>query len=520
MDIVDQCNLGKKWDELAKTNGEKVALIFESIDGNSCKFTYKELNCEINKSANLFISLGVKKGDRVALHLFNSPELIMIWFGLAKIGAVTVPINAYYLHYECSYIIKKCKPKFVVTEERFIQLYKTLHEENSLFLEDILIARANDDNKSYKNFNTLKDKHSCTLLKKVNVKPHDMAEILFTSGTTSLPKGVVITHYNILFAGRYTSWQCGIKPDDIYLTVMPAWHVDFQCTAAMPTFTMGATLVVIQKYSSRKFWSQICFYKATITEAIPKIICTLMLQPCQVWEKNHSLREILFYLKLSKKQKDDFTKRYNVKLFTSYGMTETIAGLIGDRVGDERRWPSIGRVGFCYEAKIVDKNLHEVKPNTIGELYVKGEIGKTIFKEYYQDKDATKKALHDGWLKTGDMAYMDRDGYFYFVDRGSNMIKIAGENVSALEVEEFIDSHQKVYESAVVGIDDEICGKIVIAFVVPMENETVKSEEILEYCRKNISKFKVPSDVKIVNSLPKTCSGKVKKNILKLQYKG
>lgn len=517
MDIVEQKNLRLMWDNLALIHGNKTALIFENQSGQTSQYSYQEFNNEINRASNLFHSLGIEKGDKVALQLYNSPELLISWFGLAKIGAVMVPINAHYLYDECSYIIKKCQPKVIVIEEKFLHIYEKIKHDEAMSELTMLITRLEDEKHSeYLNFNHAIKQESCKLDVIVDVSSDDVSEILFTSGTTSFPKGVVITHYNMLFAGHYTAWQGSIREDDIYLTVMPAWHIDFQCTAAMPTFISGATLVLIEKYSARKFWKQVCCYRSTITECIPKIMCTLMLQPIQVWEKNHCLREVFYYLTMCDKDKDAFIKRFNVRLLTSYGMTETIVGLIGDRPGDERKWPSIGKVGFGYEAKIIACDGRDVLPYTLGELYVKGIPGKTIFKEYYNDVEATKEILNDdGWLHTGDIGYMDEDGYFFFVDRQSNLIKSAGENVSSVEIENLLVTHPKIVEAAVIGIADKICCELIKAFVVLKKGETLSQEEIIDYCFKSLAIFKVPSVIEICTSLPRTCTGKIKKNILK-----
>ncbi len=516
MDIIEQKNLGKFWESLAQRYNSKTALIFEDRNDNTVKFSYFEINEQINKTTNFFIKLGIKKADKVALHLYNCPELLFSWFALAKIGAIMVPINAHYLYKESSYIINKCQPKLVIIEEQFLEIYEQIKKEKKTSLQNIVIARKkNKDFHPYINFNDEIEKQSTIFNKNFKVTSSDTVEILFTSGTTALPKGVVVTHYNMLFAGHYTSWQAQINHEDIYLTVMPAWHIDFQCTAAMPTFSSGATLVLLEKYSARKFWNQICCYRATITECIPKIINTLLLQPKKVWEKNHCLREVFYYLPLATKYKNAFINRFGVKLLTSYGMTETIVGVIGDRPLDKRKWPSIGKVGFSYEIKIIEDN--KVLPeNSIGEIYIKGIPGKTIFKEYYNDLKATKKVLNkDGWFKTGDLAYIDSEGYFYFVDRKSNIIKCSGENVSANEIEIFLSSHPKIMESAIIEIIDSIQCEQIKAFVVLKENETLTEEEIIDYCKKNLADFKIPRKIEICNSLPKTYLGKLKKNVLK-----
>ena len=344
----------------------------------------------------------------------------------------------------------------------------------------------------------------------------DTAEILFTSGTTSRPKGVVITHYNLRFAGYYSAWQCALRDDDVYLTVMPAFHIDCQCTAAMAAFSAGATFVLVEKYSARAFWGQVQKYRATVTECIPMMIRTLMVQPPSANDQQHRLREVMFYLNLSEQEKDAFCERFGVRLLTSYGMTETIVGIIGDRPGDKRRWPSIGRVGFCYEAEIRDDHNRPLPAGEIGEICIKGIPGKTIFKEYFLNPQATAKVLEaDGWLHTGDTGYRDEEGFFYFVDRRCNMIKRGGENVSCVELENIIAAHPKIQDIVVVGIKDSIRDEAIKAFVVLNEGETLSEEEFFRFCEQNMAKFKVPSYLEIRKDLPRNCSGKIIRKNLK-----
>ncbi len=340
MDIVEGKSLREKWDEWAQSYKEKTALVFEDKEGKIQSFTYEELNDNINRAANLFLSLSIQKGDRVILQMFNSPDFFISLFGLSKIGAIAVPINAHFLGKECAYIIKKCQPKVAVIEERFLPIYEEVQIKDEDFpIHQFLLVKIENDkdeeylnkNKKYIDFNKLLKRSSKILNEQIPLSSEDTAEIMFTSGTTGNPKGVVITHYNLIFAGFYTAWQGAITEKDNYLTVMPVWHIDCQCTAAMPSFSSGATFTLLEKYSARKFWSQICCHRASLTESIPKIIKTLLKQPIQPWEQKHNLRDIFYYLPLSEQEKEDFIKRFNVSLLNSYGMTETIVGLIGDR---------------------------------------------------------------------------------------------------------------------------------------------------------------------------------------------
>jgi len=505
------------WDELATTYGTKTALVFEDVCGATSELSYAELNGMINKAANLFLELDIKKGDRVAVQLNNSPEFLFCWFGLARIGAIMVPINVHFLHDECAHIIKKCEPNALVVEERFLATHQEVQSEHEITVAHTLVARAAGKAgiPCAANFNDLLDKQSPALKKRVRVSPEDPAEIIFTSGTTSNPKGAVITHYNLSFAGRYTAWQVNIRNDDRYMTMMPACHIDFQCTAAMPTFSAGATFILLEKYSASKFWSQVVLHGATLTECIPLMIRTLMLQPQRAWEKNHNLRDVLFYLTLSDEEKNAFAERFGVRLFTSYGMTETVVGIIGDRPGDQRRWPSIGRTGLGYDVRIQGDNGEELPAGETGEIAIKGIPGKTLFLEYYNDSEATRNTFRDGWLLTGDKGYMDNDGFFYFVDRKLNLIKRSGENIASTEIEKLLVSHPHIHDAAVIGIPDDITDEAVKAYVIMKDGECLSPEDILEYCSARIAKFKVPSCVEIRDDFPRTCTGKVQKQELK-----
>lgn len=517
MDIIGGQHLRQMWDDLADVYGHKTALICESSGGVVNRYSYLELNQEINRTANLFYTLGIRKGDKVALHLDNCPEFIFCWFGLAKIGAIMVPINARLLREESTWILQNSQACLLVTSAQFYPMYQQIQQEDASQLRHIcltdMVLPADDGVSS---FTQLKNQQPATLCYAPPLSTDDTAEILFTSGTTSRPKGVVITHYNLRFAGYYSAWQCALRDDDVYLTVMPAFHIDCQCTAAMAAFSAGATFVLVEKYSARAFWGQVQKYRATITECIPMMIRTLMVQPPSANDRQHRLREVMFYLNLSEQEKDAFCERFGVRLLTSYGMTETIVGIIGDRPGDKRRWPSIGRAGFCYEAEIRDDHNRPLPAGELGEICIKGVPGKTIFKEYFLNPKATAKVLEaDGWLHTGDTGYRDEEGFFYFVDRRCNMIKRGGENVSCVELENIIATHPKIQDIVVVGIKDSIRDEAIKAFVVLNEGETLSEEEFFRFCEQNMAKFKVPSYLEIRKDLPRNCSGKIIRKNLK-----
>lgn len=518
-DIVGSKTLRDMWDEIARIYKEKTVLIFRDCEGGINEFSYSQLNEEINKTANFFLDLGIKKNEKVAVQLHNCPEFLMCWFGLAKIGAILVALNTQYTQEECDYIIKKCDGvAAAVIEEEFLPLYVTSRNRpnDDHDVKTILLARTAKQVPGTLNFEKGRRAQPKELKNSRPLSSDDVAEILFTSGTTSKPKGVVLTQCNMLYAGTFTAWQLSLRYEDRYLTIMPAFHVDFQLNTVMPILTVGATLISVEKYSARRFWKQVCVYKATMTECIPMLVRTMMLQPQQDWEKDHCVRDVFYYLALPDQEKDAFEKRFNVKLLNSYGLSESLVGVIGDPPCGERKWPSIGKPGLSYEARIIDEDENELPPNNIGEIYIKGIPGRTLMKEYYHDTDATARTLNrDGWMHTGDKGYVDESGWFYFVDRKVNMIKRSGENISSTEIESILMAHPKVAEASVIGIPDPIRDQAVKAFVVFKDGEELTTDEIMEYCKCHMAKFKVPSVIEVVTSLPRTGTGKIQKKLLK-----
>ena len=251
-------------------------------------------------------------------------------------------------------------------------------------------------------------------------------------------------------------------------------------------------------------------------EAVHLGACDYLLKPVDPDEKDHCLRDMLYFLPVSAREKEAFEERYGVRIMNTYGSTESVGWVLTDPPTGERNWPSIGRVGLGYEAKIVDEEGNELPAGEVGEICVKGVPGRSIMLGYLGNEAATAEALSgDGWLRMGDKGYYDENGWFFFFDRKSNMIKRSGENISTTEIEGILEEHPDIKEAAVIGVPDPIRDQAVKAFVLPEDGATIGADEVIAYCEGNMAAFKVPSIVEIVEDFPRTCSMKIEKKLLK-----
>ena len=273
---------------------------------------------------------------------------------------------------------------------------------------------------------------------------------------------------------------------------------------------------MVEHYSARRFWKQVCTHKAHFTDTMSIMNRTMLLQPEGAWEKEHCLKQIYFSMGLSNEEKERFESRFNVSLLNSYGMTETVSGVTCAPLVGDKNWPSVNRPALSYEIKIIDGQGNEVAAGVPGEICVHGVPGRSIIAGYYKDEEATARLIDaDGWLHSGDCGYLDENGWLFFIERCDYMIKRAGENVSSIEVECVLTSHPKIVDAAVIGIPDPIRDQAVKAFVKLLPDASLTEEEITEYCCARLAKFKIPTIIEFVTDFPRTATGKIKKSLLK-----
>jgi crotonobetaine/carnitine-CoA ligase len=438
-DIIGNTTVRDIWESAVRTSANRPFLVFEDAKSIITEYTYAAFEAHINQSANLFTSQGISKGERVIIHLGNTPVFLMSLLGLAKIGAVAVPVSINSTEHEVRQQVADCDANWAIVESSFTDMYLTIKGTGDQELSGIFVTgNLSDELSTFPDvirFDSLRLQQNSELDFEVTLCTEDMVEILFTSGTTSKPKGVMISHGNMVFSGIYTAWQVALRSDDRLLTAMPACHSNFQLAALTPVIVAGACLVMIECFSARKFWKQIICHRATVTQMISMVVRTLMLQPPDPNDRKSLLREILYFMPISDEEKKAFEERFGVRLMNTYGSTESIGWVLTDPPHGERRWPSVGRPGLGYEVAICDADGNSVP---VGEIRIKGTLGRNLMLGYYKNPELTAQTItEDGWLLTGDQGYCDADGWYYFIDRQKNIIKRSGKNLLAIRTETY-----------------------------------------------------------------------------------
>ncbi len=497
----------------ARTHPEKIYLSFEDH-----KISYREFNDNINRVANGLINLGIQKGDRVCLMQFNSPEFLYSWFAVNKIGAIMIPINTGFKEEELRYILNHSEAKCIIFDPDFAEIISNVREECEILKTFICTQKV-----SSRAVIRLPEmmKEASILLPEVRIDDEDDAVYVYTSGTTGPPKGVMLSHRSWVLTGQAFSFTVGLRPEERIMTPNPLFHANAQAYSTMGSLAVGAGLVLIKKFSASRTWEQARRYHVEKLVLVGAMTPMLWSQPRKDNDSDNPVETLVAGF-VPKEYFEEFEKRFGVWVQTVFSLTECAMCIMGPRKGDGIK--KVGGVGVPVQhpdrrvenkVKIVDGFGKEVPRNTQGEIIVKNAA---IMKGYFKDPEATAKALRDGWVYTGDSGYMDADGYFFFVAREKDIIRKKGENISAVELENVISQHPKVAEAAVIAVpsalghgEDEI--KV---YVVPsLPGEDLRPEEVVAWFSERLAPFKVPRYIEFRQNLPKTATGRVKKDILK-----
>jgi crotonobetaine/carnitine-CoA ligase len=499
--IVGRRTLRTALEDKAGRVPDKVFLIYEDAAGNRARFTWREFDRAVNRAAHLLLRSGLGHGETFNLHLGNCPDFLLFWMAAAKTGAVMVPTNPVSTADEMEYILTHSEARLAITEPQYAAAIHTVSKRCSA-LRGVLECRP---------LGPLVDGLPETPPESI-VRSSDEISMQYTSGTTSKPKGVLLTHANYLYGGEVMSKAMRVVPEDRHLVVLPLFHAGAQLHAFLPMLLSGGSLALMERFSATRFVEQAIDHEATLAALFAAPIRMLLAQPRSGRDGETRLRTISYAQNITLAQWEEWHERFGARLMQIWGMTETMSLPLMHPLDLPRKPLAMGMPVLGYEAKVVDERGAEVAPGTIGELIVSGTPGVSLMKGYFKNERATAEALRDGWLYTGDQAYMDEDGWFFFVDRKKDMIKRAGENVSASEVEETLKQHPAVFDAAVVGVADPIRDQAITAYVILKDGAVAGAEDLIQWCRSRLSPFKVPERIEFRAEFPRTSVGKIQKH--------
>ena len=489
----------------AETVGEKPFLYFRDqiID-------FTTLNRNVNKAANVLTELGVKKGDHVCLFLPNCLEFIYLWFGLAKIGGVMVPLNIHLRGDGLKYIINHCDAKWIILNEGLYDVYAFVEKDLPNIEQRIWHGEHMRVPDNFVALEALMEAVGEEAPRSETVKDSDPLGIIYTSGTTGPPKGAMISHFNYINTGQV--WAEDIieyRENDIFFTTLPLFHANAQMFTTMGSLCSGCPFVLRERFSASRFFDEIRQYGATIFNYIGGMLTILMKQPEREDDPDNPARAT-FGGAAPREIWRDIEKRFNITIIEGYGLTES-GGVCLCNPPDNIKVGSIGKPTRFVDVKVWDDNNREIPIGQFGEIMVKEKIPNSMFLGYYKQPDKTVEAWDGGWFHTGDRGYQDENGYFYFVDRIKDCIRRHGENISSFQIEKIVNSHPKVLESAAVAVPAELGEDDVKIYVVLRPDEELDPIDLIEFCEERMAYFMVPRYVEFLKEFPKTPTERTQK---------
>ncbi|PFG03143.1 fatty acid--CoA ligase family protein [Bacillus sp. es.036] len=504
-------NLSQQLTETAATYPEKQAYIYQDE-----AVLYKELDQKVSAFAANLSAEGIKKDDHVALILGNSPEFLIAYYGVLRAGAVVIPINPIYTPDEIGYLLHNGDVKAIVTLEQALPLVEKMADQ----LTDIVLVAYTGEGKEERVIANTKLKPFTKMIKDQNevfpdvtINEDDLAVILYTSGTTGKPKGAMLSHKNLFSNASDTGSYLQISSNDVVVTALPMFHVFCMTVSMNAPLISGGTLLILPKFSPQEVFRVAEKFKATIFAGVPTMYNFLYQYPEGRAEYFQHMRLCISGgSSLPVALLHRFEEKFQVRISEGYGLSEASPVTCFNPLDRPRKAGSIGMNITNVENKVVNELGQEVPVGEVGELAVKGP---NVMKGYYKMPEDTAVTLKEGWLFTGDLAKMDEEGYFYIVDRKKDMVIVGGYNVYPREVEEVLYQHPDIVETAVVGVPDPNFGEAVQAFVVTKQQMT--EEDVMNYCKEHLAKYKCPTIVEFISELPKNTTGKILRKALRKQ---
>lgn len=466
--------------------------------------TYEQLKFDSEQLGKYLMRRGLSKGDKVSFMLSNGYQTAKIFLGSMYAGLVAAPLNLMAQPSLLEYVLNHSDTRLVFFQEA----YRPVLEKALLNVErDILTVSIDIDAE-----NILPNDADYSKFILPDVNEEDDALLLYTSGTMGRPKGVILTHKNLMAGGRFTTMAHALTGKDRALCSLPLYHINGEVVTTIAPLISGGSVVMPHKFSRSNFWKLISDFQCTWFSVVPTIISYLC---CDESQKDESLN--LERLRFGRSASSalppslhkTFEEKFKVSIIETLGLTETAAPVFSNPIDPAKRKYGSPGVPVGNEAKIIDNNGNEVPRGRSGEIMIRGD---NVTKCYYKEPELTAKAIEsDGWFHTGDLGYMDKDGFVFVVGRIKELIIKGGENIAPREIDEALYKHPAVLDAGAVGIPDVQYGENIMVCVVLKPNMMATEKELYRHCREHLGEFKTPGVIKIVEELPKGPSGKVQR---------
>ncbi|MEH7235897.1 AMP-binding protein [Bacillus sp. JJ1562] len=500
--------IGNRIDQQVDKYRDKLFLYYKDK-----KYTFTEMNEIVNRLSNGFYEIGIRKGSKVAFMLPSDDFFVFCLFANMKLGAVSIPININHQGMALNFIINQSDAEYLIyakdSHEKLTFIKNDINNVKKIVTYDLDLGLNNDwDIPVFKAEDLLANFPNKLIYTYPSIKPTDLMEIIYTSGTTGPPKGIMWDQNKF---DTYTAATINFTENDIIYTPLPLFHGLAQRMLFMCLLN-GSTIALASKFSASNFWKDIDKYKATWFNYTGSIIPILLKQPSSNFDGKHTARscygcgapqDVAVW--------KEFEDRFNVNIFEYYGTTESGAITLGTKPG------SVGKEKGSHDVKVINDMNEECRPNEIGELVSRVKNPKYDFSGYYKLKAESKEKSDEGWVKSGDLVYQDEEGYIYFVGRKVESMRRRGENISPWEIENVVNSHPMISESAAVPVPSEL-GEDDVKICVVLKEESYLSEDLLlRYCEERMANYLVPRYVEFKKALPKTPTEKIERVKLKIE---
>jgi len=466
------------------------------------QFTYKEFEAAVMRTAGMLAAKGIRKGDAVSLLLPNSVEYVIAYFACWQIGALAGPINSLLKSQEIAYVISNSEAKALLLHSEFLPLVEPVR--NELPTLQAVIRFDNEAEATRAEAAPLKPE----------LDPDHEAIIIYTSGTTGKPKGCLLTHGNVIANARQISNWLHFTENDRLLTIMPLFHMNAVSVTTMSALYAGGSTVVSPKFSASRFWQIISDYEITSFGSVATMLSMLLSTYPDGVPKGLKTEQLRFAMCGSAPVPAEVLKRFeetfNCLVIEGYGLSESTCRSTFNPP-DRRRRPGSCGLPIGNEMRVVDEEDREVPDGDLGEIVLRGE---NILRGYYKNDAANAAAFRNGWFHTGDVGYRDADGFYYIVDRKSDMIIRGGENIYPREIDEVLYQHPDIAAAAALGVPDNLYGEEVAAVVVLKPGASASEQDVIDYCKARLADFKCPKTVHFVDDIPKGPTGKLLKREL------